>query len=96
MDYSGMHQQLGQNGYQGYNMEGAEMQHQQPTSPIGQNGNDGTENGGAEKYTDIKNILDQILNMNDLNLDDARKSTIHSHRMKPALFSVLCEIKESI
>merc|ERR1719466_196996 len=67
---------------------------QQPTSPVGQNGNDGTENGGAEKYTDIKNILDQILNMNDLNLDDARKSTIHSHRMKPALFFVLCEIKE--
>lgn len=93
MDYGGMHQ-LGQNGYQGYNMDGGEMQHHQPTSPIGQNGTDGTENGGAEKYTDIKNILDQILNLNDLNLDDARKSTIHSHRMKPALFSVLCEIKE--
>ena len=33
--------------------------------------------------------------MNDLSLEDARKSNIHTHRMKPALFSVLCEIKES-
>merc|ERR1719499_1298199 len=40
------------------------------------------------------NILDQILGMNDLSLEDARKSNIHTHRMKPALFSVLCEIKE--
>ena len=32
--------------------------------------------------------------MNDLSLEDARKSNIHTHRMKPALFSVLCEIKE--
>ena len=51
-------------------------------------------NGGGEGYTDIKNILDQILGMNDLSLEDARKSSIHQHRMKPALFSVLCEIKE--
>jgi len=50
--------------------------------------------GGGEGYTDIKNILDQILGMNDLSLEDARKSNIHTHRMKPALFSVLCEIKE--
>ena len=50
--------------------------------------------GSGEGYTDIKNILDQILGMNDLSLEDARKSNIHTHRMKPALFSVLCEIKE--
>ena len=57
-------------------------------------GGGGGGNGGGEGYTDIKNILDQILGMNDLSLEDARKSNIHTHRMKPALFSVLCEIKE--
>ena len=58
-------------------------------------GGGGGGGGGGEGYTDIKNILDQILGMNDLSLEDARKSNIHTHRMKPALFSVLCEIKES-
>jgi len=86
--------QLSQNGYQGYNMDGSSLQQQQPTSPLGQNGNEAPETGTGEKYTDIKNILDQILGMSELNLDDARKSSIHTHRMKPALFSVLCEIKE--
>ena len=57
-------------------------------------GGGGGGGGGGEGYTDIKNILDQILGMNDLSLEDARKSNIHTHRMKPALFSVLCEIKE--
>merc|ERR1719367_31275 len=42
----------------------------------------------------LPRVLDQILGMNDLSLEDARKSNIHTHRMKPALFSVLCEIKE--
>jgi len=54
----------------------------------------GKEANSNAKLTDIKNILDQILNLNDLSLEDARKTSIHSHRMKPALFSVLCEIKE--
>ena len=36
--------------------------------------------GGGEGYTDIKNILDQILGMNDLSLEDAGKSNIHTHR----------------
>ena len=61
--------------------------------PLG-GGGGGAGGGGGEGYTDIKNILDQILGMNDLSLEDARKSNIHTHRMKPALFSVLCEIKE--
>ena len=30
----------------------------------------------------------------DQSLDEARKHTLNCHRMKPALFSVLCEIKE--
>jgi len=45
---------------------------------------------------DISSILDQILNIADQSLDDAqnRKTTLNNHRMKSALFSVLCEIKE--
>merc|ERR1719412_1323828 len=45
---------------------------------------------------DISTILDQILNIADQSLDDAqtRKTTLNNHRMKSALFSVLCEIKE--
>merc|ERR1719245_2761382 len=41
-------------------------------------------------------ILDQILTMSDQNIDEAqaRKHTLNCHRMKPALFSVLCEIRE--
>jgi pre-B-cell leukemia transcription factor 1 len=87
-----------QNGYQGYGLEG-----QQPTSPApAANGNNGVQDGqqGTEgegpKYSDINNILDQILNITDQSLDEAqaRKHTLNCHRMKPALFSVLCEIKE--
>jgi len=45
---------------------------------------------------DISTILDQILKIGDQSLDDAqtRKTTLNNHRMKSALFSVLCEIKE--
>ena len=90
MDNGGLH---GMNGYQGgggYNMEAA-----QP------NGNGRLEEaeGEAPKYSDINLILDQILSMSDQNIDEAqveqaRKQTLNCHRMKPALFSVLCEIKE--
>merc|ERR1719206_1069788 len=47
-------------------------------------------------HADISTILDQILNIADQSLDDAqtRKTTLNNHRMKSALFSVLCEIKE--
>ncbi|XP_076316159.1 homeobox protein extradenticle-like [Tachypleus tridentatus] len=45
---------------------------------------------------DISEILQQIMNITDQSLDEAqaRKHTLNCHRMKPALFGVLCEIKE--
>lgn len=102
MDFTGMQQHGMNGGYQGYvdNQVQHHQQQQQQVSPHADHHNGrgvddrSGEEVGAEKFTDIKNILDQILAMNELNLDDARKSTIHTHRMKPALFSVLCEIKE--
>jgi len=45
-------------------------------------------------HADINTILDQIMAVTDQSLDEARKHTLNCHRMKPALFSVLCEIKE--
>ena len=41
-------------------------------------------------------MLDQILNLTAQNLDEAQtqKQMLNNDRMKPALFSVLCEIKE--
>jgi len=84
--------------YQGLSgMEGGGyQQYGSPEEAYSPEHNGGGENGGGggEGYSDIKNILDQILCMNDLSLEDARKTNIHTHRMKPALFSVLCEIKE--
>ena len=90
MDNGGLH---GMNGYQGgggYNME--------PAQPNGNGRLEETE-GEAPKYSDINLILDQILSMSDQSVDEAqveqsRKQTLNCHRMKPALFSVLCEIKE--
>merc|ERR1719483_1029220 len=49
---------------------------------------------GARSHSDINTILDQILTITDQSLDEARKNSLNCHRMKPALFSVLCEIKE--
>merc|ERR1719339_614225 len=49
---------------------------------------------GVRGHADINTILDQIMNITDQSLDEARKHTLNCHRMKPALFSVLCEIKE--
>lgn len=89
MDTSAMHNL---NGYQGYNM-GNEGQQASSPPPTNGNGRAETEGEGA-KYSDINNILDQILNITDQSLDEARKHTLNCHRMKPALFSVLCEIKE--
>lgn len=56
---------------------------------------DGTPSAGENKQ-DISDILQQIMNITDQSLDEAqaRKHTLNCHRMKPALFSVLCEIKE--
>ena len=41
-------------------------------------------------------MLDQILNITEQNLDQAQtqKQILNNDRMKPVLFSVLCEIKE--
>merc|ERR1719284_303954 len=52
--------------------------------------------GGGRGTANINTILDQIMNITDQSLDEAqaRKHTLNCHRMKPALFSVLCEIKE--
>lgn len=45
---------------------------------------------------DISEILQQIMNISEQSLDEsqARKYTLNCHRMKPALFTVLCEMKE--
>ncbi|XP_077284605.1 PBX homeobox extradenticle isoform X3 [Arctopsyche grandis] len=59
--------------------------------------NDGASAGeGDARKQDIGEILQQIMNITDQSLDEAqaRKHTLNCHRMKPALFSVLCEIKE--
>uniref|UniRef100_A0A452TW97 PBC domain-containing protein n=1 Tax=Ursus maritimus TaxID=29073 RepID=A0A452TW97_URSMA len=45
---------------------------------------------------DIGDIMQQIMTITDQSLDEAQaeKHALNNHRMKPALFSVLCEIKE--
>lgn len=65
----------------------------------GGGGNMNNNGGGDEnavRKQDISEILQQIMNITDQSLDEAqaRKHTLNCHRMKPALFSVLCEIKE--
>ncbi|KAG6465422.1 hypothetical protein O3G_MSEX015139 [Manduca sexta] len=72
----------GMMGPQGYGLPGGE-------------GAPATGEGEARKQ-DIGEILQQIMNITDQSLDEAqaRKHTLNCHRMKPALFSVLCEIKE--
>ncbi|XP_039737058.1 pre-B-cell leukemia transcription factor 1 [Pteropus medius] len=60
-----------------------------------QDGAAGTEGEGGRKQ-DIGDILQQIMTITDQSLDEAqaRKHALNCHRMKPALFNVLCEIKE--
>lgn len=60
-----------------------------------QDGAGGTEGEGGRKQ-DIGDILQQIMTITDQSLDEAqaRKHALNCHRMKPALFNVLCEIKE--
>ncbi|TRY74856.1 hypothetical protein TCAL_07114 [Tigriopus californicus] len=50
----------------------------------------------SSSQSDINQLLDQILCITDQTLDEAqvRKHTLNCHRMKPALFEVLCQIKE--
>uniref|UniRef100_A0AAR2JUA0 Pre-B-cell leukemia transcription factor 1 n=1 Tax=Pygocentrus nattereri TaxID=42514 RepID=A0AAR2JUA0_PYGNA len=61
---------------------------------LGQHMPDGTEGEGRKQ--DIGDILQQIMTITDQSLDEAqaRKHALNCHRMKPALFNVLCEIKE--
>lgn len=58
--------------------------------------NEASTGDGEPRKQDIGEILQQIMNITDQSLDEAqaRKHTLNCHRMKPALFSVLCEIKE--
>uniref|UniRef100_A0A8C5E9H3 Pre-B-cell leukemia transcription factor 1 n=1 Tax=Gouania willdenowi TaxID=441366 RepID=A0A8C5E9H3_GOUWI len=51
---------------------------------------------GHSVQGDIGDILHQIMTITDQSLDEAqaKKHGLNCHRMKPALFSVLCEIKE--
>ncbi|GIX91522.1 pre-B-cell leukemia transcription factor 3 [Caerostris extrusa] len=58
--------------------------------------NQGPQQDQEIRKHDISEILQQIMNITDQSLDEAqaRKHTLNCHRMKPALFSVLCEIKE--
>jgi len=65
------------------------MQHGAP------GGQDGVPDPEVRKQ-EIGDILQQIMTITDQSLDEAqaRKHTLNCHRMKPALFQVLCEIKE--
>ncbi|EEB12911.1 conserved hypothetical protein [Pediculus humanus corporis] len=70
---------------QPYGMNAGDPNHGTPATP-----------DGETRKQDIAEILQQIMNITDQSLDEAqaRKHTLNCHRMKPALFSVLCEIKE--
>ncbi|XP_065067878.1 pre-B-cell leukemia transcription factor 1-like isoform X2 [Rhopilema esculentum] len=61
-----------------------------------QNIGNGQEELPEYRKQEIGDILQQIMNITDQSLDEAqaRKHALNCHRMKPALFSVLCEIKE--
>ena len=63
----------------------------------GHQGQEGQNSGDLDpRKQDINEILKSIMSITDQSLDEAqaRKHTLNCHRMKPALFSVLCEIKE--
>ena len=47
---------------------------------------------------DIDELLKQLYCISEQSLDEAqqRKHTLYSHRMKNALFSVLCQMKEKL
>ncbi|KAK3592722.1 hypothetical protein CHS0354_007724 [Potamilus streckersoni] len=63
---------------------------------MGQYGGMGEQEPSEQRKQEIGDILQQIMTITDQSLDEAqaRKHTLNCHRMKPALFSVLCEIKE--
>ena len=47
---------------------------------------------------DIDELLKQLYSISEQSLDEAqqRKHTLYGHRMKNALFSVLCQMKEKL
>jgi len=48
-----------------------------------------------EGQSDINAILNQVLSLSQVQeIDENQKQSLNSHRLKPALFQVLCEIKE--
>lgn len=59
-------------------------------------GGDGNGNENHGRKQDIGEILQQIMNITEQSLDEAqaRKHTLNCHRMKQALFVVLCEVKD--
>ncbi|XP_059920465.1 pre-B-cell leukemia transcription factor 2 [Gadus macrocephalus] len=85
---------LGMSGHPGMHSLNSVHQPSQHRSD-GDPGLEGTENG-HESRRDIGDILQQIMTITDQSLDEAqaKKHALNCHRMKPALFSVLCEIKE--
>uniref|UniRef100_A0A3Q3EAW4 Pre-B-cell leukemia homeobox 2 n=1 Tax=Labrus bergylta TaxID=56723 RepID=A0A3Q3EAW4_9LABR len=86
---------LGVSGHPGMHALNSVHQPSQHRSDGGDSGLEGTENG-HETRRDIGDILQQIMTITDQSLDEAqaKKHALNCHRMKPALFSVLCEIKE--
>jgi len=58
--------------------------------------NDGPQGDNDNRKQDIGEILQQIMNITEQSLDEAqaRKHTLNCHRMKQALFVVLCEVKD--
>jgi len=78
-----------------------------PHSVDGGGGAAAAGDGNDVRKHDISEILQQIMHITDQSLDEAQarsvtvphglvntKHTLNCHRMKPALFNVLCEIKE--
>lgn len=64
--------------------------------PNPNDGSQGGENENIGRKQDIGEILQQIMNITEQSLDEAqaRKHTLNCHRMKQALFVVLCEVKD--
>ena len=46
--------------------------------------------------TDLNDLLEKLLSLNSQSLEEAQsgKESLNCHRLKPALFQVLCDIKE--
>ncbi|XP_006801890.1 pre-B-cell leukemia transcription factor 2-like [Neolamprologus brichardi] len=86
---------LGVSGHPGMHALNSVHQPSQHRPDGAESGLEGTENG-HETRRDIGDILQQIMTITDQSLDEAqaKKHALNCHRMKPALFSVLCEIKE--